>query len=61
MTSINDKGTINGLKAILSYYVFVDEFETASCKEYTKPLYIPPGEDSLVNIGEPKVNCIKTE
>jgi hypothetical protein len=61
MTSTNDKGTINGLKGMLSYYVFVDELEGGSCKEYTKPLYIPPGEDSLVNIGEPKVNYVEVE
>jgi len=55
MTSINEKGTLSAFKAILSHYLFAGEAGTTAEKEYTKPLYIPPGLDSISSIGEPKV------
>lgn len=60
MTSINDQSSINGLKGMLSYYLFMGNVGTTASKEYTKPLYIPPGLDSMGSIGEPKVNYKET-
>ncbi len=58
MTSTLEKATLGGFKALLSHYMFAGDAGTATEKDYTKPLYIPAGLDSLSSIGEPKVDFV---
>eukprot|EP00826_Nyctotherus_ovalis_P015769 TRINITY_DN14509_c0_g1_i3.p1 TRINITY_DN14509_c0_g1~~TRINITY_DN14509_c0_g1_i3.p1 ORF type:complete len:129 (+),score=6.04 TRINITY_DN14509_c0_g1_i3:72-458(+) len=55
MTAVTEQATMNNLKTMMLYFLFNGDPGDSINTEYTKPLYVPVGADSLANIGEPKV------
>lgn len=55
MTSMSEKQALTNFKNIVSHHLFNVECPSTILTEYTKPLLIPPGLDTIRSIGEPKV------
>ena len=61
VTSIQEKASLPGYKALMSHFLFGAENAAQCEKDHMKALCLGPGEDALSAIGEPKVGISLTK